>query len=146
MKKLARVGLIVAAFSGLNASAQMCSVLPNINCGSGTPSCFQQKETVSGAVRCICTATCLSPYSITNTVAATSAVQWGQKPGKVCASPLTGAATGGGAVGNHASIVSGVFAETTLQGALIANTMESLQHVDCFASTMANDPPIIGVC
>jgi hypothetical protein len=113
MKKLARVGLIVAAFSGLNARSQMCSVMSNINCGSGTASCFQQKENYSGGVRCTCTATCLSPYSITKSVAATSAVQWGQAPGKVCASPLTGTAQGGGAVGNHASIVSGVFLETS---------------------------------
>lgn len=60
--------LVIALAATKVATAQgQCSansVLSNIDCGGGQATCTQSSTAQSGAVRCTCTAQCLSAQSI----------------------------------------------------------------------------------
>lgn len=142
----ARVGVVLVLAVALSPSHSVAqSVLGNINCGGNQATCFQQSTGTSGAVRCTCSADCLSNQCITSSVAATRAVQWGQPPLLPCIFSVTGTATGGTTATNNPSTQTAVFAQTTVTGLVMGNTT-SKQVVDCFAGTIQDDPLIGALC
>jgi hypothetical protein len=129
------------------------SVLNNISCSnnqgvqtSGT--CNITKAGNSGFVRCTCSATCLSPCSITTTVAATRGIAWGNYvPGSnPCGGEITGNAAGGSTYGNSPGTYSAVFASYIATGPFFGSPAQSSQIVDCFSGTIKSDPALGGVC
>lgn len=150
--------IIVSAFVIALAAAEVAtaqgqcsaySVLGNIDCGGGQATCTQSSTAQSGAVRCTCTAQCLSAQSITKTVGATRQVAWGTyKSGSgACAFPVTGEAYGRSEQPPNSGTYSAVNAEVTVSGQGIAvNRTSSVQTVDCFQGTIENDANISGVC
>ena len=146
------IGLAFLGITGLNSQAQtQCktSVLGNINCGGGQATCFQSKIGTGGAVRCTCSATCLSPSSITPSVSATRAVQWGNyiPGGQACATNLYGKAQGGTESNTNSTTATAVFAFTSLQGQFINGPYaSSTQSMDCFQGLVADDDVIVGLC
>src|ERR1041385_198678 len=89
--------------TAVDCRPQSNSVLGNINCGGNQATCFQQSTGTSGAVRCTCSADCLSNSCITPSVASTRAVQWGMAPLRPCLINVTGTATGGTTVTSNPS-------------------------------------------
>jgi hypothetical protein len=146
------IALIFLGFTALHSHAQtQCknSVLGNINCGGGQATCFQAKIGTGGAVRCTCTATCLSPSSILPSVSATRAVSWGDyiPGGKACATALYGKAQGGTESNTNSTTATAVFAFTSLEGQFINGPYaSSIQSMDCFLGLVDNTPPIVGLC
>ena len=136
---------VLIAFTVMKSHAQSSSVLGNIDCGGGNVTCLQQKTGTSGAVRCTCTATCLSSLCIIPSVASTRAVQWGIAPLRPCIASVTGTATGGPTVTNNPSTQTAVFTSTIITGLVIGNT-SSKQVVDCFRGTIEDDPLIGAIC
>jgi hypothetical protein len=138
----------ITAWLPLPTKSQQCksSVLANINCGGYQATCFQSKSGATGAVRCTCTATCSSPESITASVAATRAVQWGQN--SPCSSSLYGQATGDttGTI-NNPTVASSVYVQVSLSGNYAGGPYQSsTQQVDCFLGTVTDSPVITGLC
>ena len=121
--------------TAVDCRPQSNSVLGNINCGGNQATCLQQSTGTSGAVRCTCSADCLSSSCITPSVASTRAVQWG----------VTGTATGGTTVTTNPSTQTAVFTSTTITGLVVGNT-SSKQIVDCFNGTVEDDPLIGAIC
>jgi hypothetical protein len=130
-------------FTSFECRAQ--SVLGNIDCGGFQSTCLQQSSGTSGAVRCTCTASCLSTSCITTSVASTRAVQWGMAPLRPCLIPVTGTARGGTTVTSNPSTQTAVFTSTTITGLVMGNT-SSKQIVDCFLGTVEDDPLIGALC
>jgi hypothetical protein len=141
--KLMLLGCFLSSISAI-CSAQT-SVLGNIDCGGGQATCFQQKSGVSGAVRCTCSATCLSSACVTKTVASTRAFQWGMPPVQPCIFSVTGTATGGTTATSNPSTQTAVFTTNSITG-LVIGTTSSKQVVDCFAGTIQDDPLIGAIC
>lgn len=141
---LAAMGVVSTSAYAQTQCATQYSVLSNINCGGGQSTCYQSKTAYSGGVRCTCTATCLSTYSISGTVGATKAVQWGVAA--ACLGYLVGTATGGTMAGNTGSITSSVFASVSISGGAVLSNSSSTQQVDCFGGTIRNDDDIVGLC
>jgi hypothetical protein len=142
-----RLCLVLAGLTTVHIYAQdQCatSVLGGINCGGAQATCFQQVTATSGAVRCTCTANCLSPQSSTMTVAATRSLEWGFNNGP-CHSQLTGTATGG-TTPTTTSTSTAVFARVTVSGIQLSTSNSSRQVVDCFNGTVQNEPTIFGLC
>lgn len=131
--------------TAVNCQPQSNSVLGNINCGENQATCLQQSTGTSGAVRCTCTADCLSNSCITPSVASTRAVQWGMAPLRPCLINVTGTATGGTTVTTNPSTQTAVFTSTTITGLVLGNT-SSKQIVDCFNGTVEDDPLIGAIC
>ena len=136
--------LTLLGWAGNHCQAQN-SVLGNINCGGNQATCFQQSSGSSGAVRCTCSADCLSNSCTTSSVASTRAVQWGLPPLQPCLFSVTGTATGGTTATSSPSTQTSVFTSTTITGVVIG-TSSSKQVVDCFAGTIQDDPLIGGIC
>lgn len=149
MKVLSSVVVVLVSLSS-QANAQQCkSVLSNIDCGGGQATCTQLSSGVSGAVRCTCTAQCLSPSSITTGVAATRQLQWGTYvPGSgACSVTVTGNAYGRTEAPPNSGTVSAVNAQVTVSGqGIVVNSTSSVQTVDCFQGTVENDANISGAC
>jgi hypothetical protein len=138
------IGILIA-FTVMKGHAQSNSVLGNIDCGGGNVTCLQQKTGTTGAVRCTCTATCLSDLCITPSVGSTRAFQWGMPPLRPCIFSVTGTATGGPTVTSNPSTQTAVFTNTTVTGLVLGNT-SSKQIVDCFQGTLEDDPLIGAIC
>lgn len=135
--------VLLVELSAVNSRAQ--SVLGNINCGNGIATCLQQSTGTTGAVRCSCSATCLSSACITSSVASTRAVQWGVAPTMPCIFAITGTARGGTTATSNPSTQTAVFTSVTVTGAVIGTT-SSKQVVDCFNGTIQDDPLIAAIC
>lgn len=145
--------IAIIEVSAINVYAQQCanpknSALGSINCGGNQATCHQGPKTaLGGAVRCTCSATCLSPQAITASVAATRGVQWGSYIGPPCNSPLLGYAEGGTTTNNNPSTATAVYAFVQLEGNYVGGPYSlSQQTVDCFDGTVDDDPPINGLC
>lgn len=136
---------IALFFSAADCHPQSNSVLGNIDCGGSQATCFQQTTGTSGAVRCTCSANCLSQSCITPSVSSTRAVQWGMPPLRPCIINATGTAQGGTTVTNNPSTQTAVFTSTTITGLVIGVT-SSKQVVDCFLGTVEDDPLIGALC
>lgn len=136
---------IASFFSAVACHPQSNSVLGNIDCGGSQATCLQQTTGPSGAVRCTCTANCLSNSCITSSVSSTRALQWGMPPLSPCIFSATGTARGGTTVTNNPSTQTAVFTSTTITGLVMGNT-SSKQVVDCFLGTVEDDPLIGALC
>jgi hypothetical protein len=140
--------IVVLTWIATTAYGQDClkprnSVLANIDCGRGRATCRVQKTAISGTARCTCSATCLSPRSITSSIAATRGVQWGAN--QPCSAPLIGYAEGGTTTTNNPSTATAVYAYAELQGEYVGNP-SSRQTVDCFQGVVDDEELITGVC
>jgi hypothetical protein len=137
------LGFVLFAAGSLVARAQATGTT---TCSNGIntagTTCAQTSIGHSGAVRCTCSAACLSPCAKYSQVYATSAFQWGTyvPPNKECLTEINGRATGGSTGG-------GVYAQTEIiSGWYIANLSVSRMEWDCKLGLVSNQPPITGYC
>lgn len=150
MNRLTKLFVGIAfAGAGLMSGQDQCgkySTLGQIDCGGGQATCNNSDSGVVGAVRCTCTATCLSAQSVSLSVSATRGVVWGV--GSACLFSLSGNATGGTTNGPGSVWTTSVFATVTLTGIYLSNPFNrsSTQQSDCFQGSVQNDPVIAAVC
>lgn len=148
--------LAICVLGATYLQAQPASVKPNTvsvlgntvctdNTGEGGgSSCYIHKVGTNGFVRCTCTANCLSPCSMTRTVASTRGIHWGENT--PCATALSGYAMGGTAYGNSPGTYSAVWTQYLVTGIFLGAPAQSDQIVDCFNGTIRSDPVAGGIC
>ena len=147
MKSVRYVLLVMLLVAAPSVTRAQYSVLGYINCGRNTATCFQQSSNSSGALRCTCSALCLTSSCVTADVIASRSVQWGTyvSPNNPCLLPGTVTAQGGTMPGKS-STISSVYAKTTVTGLWIVNSSQSTMQMDCFDGLLKNDPVLVGIC